>query len=88
MEILLYIENRHFLELSYERLDHQARINHDSFQNQNFGVSGFLFTYLRRWNRLYLGKRFVLFTIDVLVRTFYSVATYKYLAQILFYSGG
>ena len=43
MEILLYIENRHFLELSYERLDHQARINHDSFaygfQNQNFGVS-------------------------------------------------
>ena len=40
MEILLYIENRHFLELSYERLDHQARINRDSFaygfQNQNF----------------------------------------------------
>ena len=31
MEILLYIENRDFLELSYERLDHQARINHDSF---------------------------------------------------------
>ena len=65
MEILLYIENRHFLELSYERLDHQARINHDSFvygfQNQNFGMSSFLLTYLRRWNRLYLGKRFVLF---------------------------
>ena len=31
----------------------------------------------------------VLFCLDVLVRTFYSVAaTYKYLAQILFYSGG
>ena len=30
----------------------------------------------------------VLFCLDVLVRTFYSVATYKCLAQILFYSGG
>ena len=90
MEILLYIENRHFLELSYERLDHQARINHDSFvygfQNQNLACRVFCLRTCGGGTVYIWGS--VLFCLDVLVRTFYSVATYKYLAQILFYSGG
>ena len=33
------------------------------------------------------GTVYIWGSLFVLVRTFYSVATYKYLAQILFYSG-
>ena len=57
------------------------------FSKSKFWRVGFLFIYCGGGTVYIWGS--VLFCLDVLVRTFYSVvATYEYLAQILFYSWG